>query len=670
MDSIVYDNKNVKWLFPNENDRNISATINGIAMGKYSSKDNNNINIIKSSSLYHVKIPTISDITYNDIAENIIKINKYSSLSSQASLISIPLSYHSYYYRYLKFTKKDTITKSCLKKIVKLLNSTCPVCKHVNCFHCCQKNEKIKLNPYLLRYNTIIITCFNCNNKFKTRRINYNFNKMIFYKIIGFQNKKCMQAHKLLYEEFLHFFKSKKDQRMQSECCLADSSKIKLLYNSLTDESKKNLGYCMDTLYYSINVKITINNKNIKNEQEKKITFIPKSPKNENNVCDGEIMKTVTNEMVKKNNNDNIVIIKVPPMAFFLGTNKSASFFKKLIDPKYSNILNTKTKYGSVVSRGSGGKANMFRTICCNRRYTSSARLVIVPRSHLKPHECILPYVIYCRLGCPKYVLCHRYPTLDLKSMTFHEVKSTWQFPSMAISTAIVEGNNADFDGDCLHVIPAMTLVSQAELKYLLHPKHNIISQHKLRVTFDHDERQTIFSLFGLNSNEIHEALYAMALNEGSLKTYTFFCKIKDLCRYIWQTKTIGTVSCRDFLSLIRKNTSYMTYINEIYHQIPLHNGIKEIIESRASRFSIDHLWQLFGEISHDARMGFLAGMNKKAFIKVATNARENLISEISLYGYTIIKLTHCTKSIYVGYDNKVYTTDGILVALDINDLI
>ena len=359
----------------------------------------------------------------------------------------------------------------------------------------------------------------------------------------------------------------------------------------------------------------------------------------------------------------------IPPMFFFLNRKKTTSFFKKMLT--LDSTMAVKTRYGSVFSRGGGGKTNIFRTMCCNRRHVLSARIVVVPRYQLKPHECILPFSIFCRLGSPKFVLCHRYPTLDLKSMTFHTVKGTWQYPSMAISTSIVGGNNADFDGDCLHVIPATSFLSQAELYCLLHPRYNMMCQQKLRVLFDHDERQTIYSLFGLDADEIHAGLRAMAVEEGSQKAYDCFCKLKSLCNFTWQTKTINTISCKDFLTLLPpRPMSYIDYRNEHYaKKIPNHNGIKEMIESKASRFSFDHAWQLFGEISQDAPVGFLHGMNRNQFIKVAKGVRNNLVSEISLYGYTIIKLTHCTKSITIGYDGRVYTTDGVLVALDAKDV-
>ena len=605
------------WIFPRGSDRNITASIDKFVIGKDICND-------KDNNIVQINVPRISTKTYFNIAFNIV---------NKKNLYTDNIKHYLSKYKYLKFTKKNEITKACLKKIARVSASICPKCHHVNCWQCCL-SVKNKMN---IKSN-IIIFCYNCKNMFKTRIIDSNFigkKYLSFYSIHGFENKKCMQTYGNLYKDFLNYSKwkkklDKKEYAFNNSMNNNGNKKLFHLYNSLTVDSKKDLKYNPNNLNYCLRV------------------VLEKNERGENNPNDKEII--------------------IPPMIFFLNRKKTMSFFKRML--MIDSTMAVKTRYGSVFSRGGGGKTNIFRTICCNRRHVLSARIVIVPRYQLKPDECILPFSIFSRLGCPKFVLCHRYPTLDLKSMTFHYVKGTWQYPSMAISTSIVGGNNADFDGDCLHVIPAMSLLSQSELLYLLHPRYNMICQQKLRILFDHDERQTIYSLLGLDANEIHDGLYAMAEKEGSQKAFDYFCKLKSICNFMWQTKTINTISCKDFLSIIPiQPLSYIKYRNDFYSKIPNHNGIKEMIESKASRFSFDHAWQLFGEISQDAPVGFLHGMNKGQFIKVARGVRNNLVSEISLFGYTIIKLTHCTKSILIGYDGRVYTTDGVLVALNIKDL-
>ena len=143
----------------------------------------------------------------------------------------------------------------------------------------------------------------------------------------------------------------------------------------------------------------------------------------------------------------------------------------------------------------------------------------------------------------------------------------------------------------------------------------------------------------------------------------------------LWITKTVSyNVAIQNcfynYISrLFKFFTSYETK-TIIFTNVPRQNGIREIVDSKASRFSIDHLWQIVGEISHEAKMCFLEGMDRKGFIDTAIVSWNHLINEISLYGYAIIKLTHCTKSIYIGYDKKIYTTDGVLVALDTKDIL
>lgn len=596
-------NPQLTWIYPNSEDRNLTATIDGLIMGQLSEEEKLTLKKkMRISTFVDIQIPRVSLETYFDIAKNIISLGDINKDSFKK-------------YNYLKFTKNGDITRACLKKIIRIAPGICPRCHHCSCWQCCNRNNKVSMISTFL-------TCFHCNNSFKPPVLSEIMMKWrkLSISIQGYQNKRCQRLYGKLYDEYLEHVQKYQQTSTGVNQTNPSPNKILRLYDCLSSKSKRELQYLPDNLNYCLRI--------------------------------GE------NDLI------------IPPMTFFYNMNKTMSFFKKMISLQTTATI--KTRHGSLISRAAGGKTNIFRVMCCNRRHVTSARIVIVPRSHLKPHQCILPHSAFSRLGCPKYVLCHRYPTLDLKSMTFHEVATTWEYPAMAISTSIVGGNNADFDGDCLHVIPAMSLLSQAELYYLLHPKYNMITQQKLRVQFDHDERQTIYSLFGLNTTEIHEALFKMAQEEGSEKAYAVFCDFKALINFTWESKTVSTVNCKDFLELLPKvrNVSFVDYLNDIYPKITDHNGIKEIVESKASRFGFEHTWQLFGEISKDAPVGFLEGMNTSQFMKIARNARDNLISEISMYGYTIIKLTHCTKSIVIGYDGKIYTTDGDLVALNAGDII
>ena len=354
--------------------------------------------------------------------------------------------------------------------------------------------------------------------------------------------------------------------------------------------------------------------------------------------------------------------------------NKPISFYLKLLDKENNNPLDVKSQYGSVNSRAQGGKNSIFRNTCLNKRYLGSARLVIVPRQSLLPHECILPKSIYESLNCPKHVLCHRYPTLDIRSMTYHHVVGVWSYPSLAISTAIVSGNNADFDGDCLHVIPATNIMSQAELIFLCHPMRNMIAApNQLRINFDHDEIETIYSQFGLTRHQIHNIIYKIAKTKDQLFAYQIFCYLKRYCEWVWTFQGVSTVTFNDFLEIVdEKEVDYDEFIERVYpDDISPNNGIKKLIDSQASRFSINHVWQMFGYINEEAKDkgGFLKGMSKSNFIQMACLSRLAMIKDVAYHGYSQIKLTHCTKSIITGYDKRLYTTDDLLVAKAVGDV-
>ena len=174
----------------------------------------------------------------------------------------------------------------------------------------------------------------------------------------------------------------------------------------------------------------------------------------------------------------------------------------------------------------------------------------------------------------------------------------------------------------------------------------------------------------------MHDLIYAVAAQKGSREAYRIFCHLKRYCEWVWTFVGVATVSFNDFLEIINKATTdsddYRDFVERIFPlAVNPNNGIKKIIESRASRFGINHLWQMFGHINEEAkeRGGFLRGMTKASFIRMARISRLAMIKDVSYYGYSEIKLTHCTKTLVVGYDGRIYTTDDLLTALDVRDI-
>ena len=634
-------------------ERNITASIDNICLGENTSPKRNG---------YRIEIPAISLNTYKEI----VKV----SCTKQRDR-------HKYELMYFKLSKQTgDLKKSDVKNIINFALSICPACQYSNCL-CCPKRGKFR--KYMKKYNGILktnrsypkfIKCFYCKGIFKTRysEINYdNYRYIPFPHCDGWQCADCKEAYAKQYSEFLSYLiklKSSASTKLKTSASTTDtttttttttastaatsdtdanhhnhnyhnnnnnnntalSCKLQLIYNCLSDEAKREIRFSCKTFYYSVYV----------------------------------------NEKL------------IPPLAFFIDMNKPLQFYEKLL--LVSDILDLKTKYGSVNTRSQGGKNCIFRSNGLNKRYVESGRLVIVPRRQLQPHQCLLPDVLYRRLNCPKHIIGHRYPTLDVRSMAYLEVIGTWEYPCLAISTAIVYGMNGDFDGDCLHIIPAHNFHSQAELLQLAHPRHNMIIQKQLRVKFDHDEVQTIYSEFGVDCTEIHNAIYAAVIEKSSPFAYDLFCNLRNYCHWVWEYKSIPTITFENFNEihgLFDKqkeedegmSSDYLTFINRIFPAIKPHNGIKEIINAKSSRFSIDHLWQIFGEINTNAKTGFIQGLSKDAFIKMATISRNAMVKDVGYFGYNHIKLAHCTKTVTVGHDGFVYTSDGVLVARSLDDI-
>ena len=602
---------NFAWITPNK--KNITITIDRIYLGIKEEIHGNN---------FTIDTPIISESIYKEIIQylniNNIKLNNNNSNNFQ----------------FLKFNKQTQMLKKVdKKKLLRFSRTICPLCNFSTCIEC----TKTKFKNYMKRYNRIFnnnnsfpryIKCHHCRNVFSTVR------KYRLFHCVGYECMGCEKKYQLSYNEFFIYnynynkintypLRNMLNIHYGDVTTLSRQKKIQYIYEQFfNEEIKKQLRFDFQTLYYHLKVR-------------------------------------------KEKSGD---IVVVPPLAFFLDMNKPISFYLKLLD---INPLDIKSQYGSVNSRSQGGKNSIFRNTCLNKRYLGSARLVIVPRQSLLPHECILPKSIYEALNCPKHVLCHRYPTLDIRSMTYHRVVGVWSYPSLAISTAIVSGNNADFDGDCVHVIPATNIMSQAELIFLCHPMRNMIVQNQLRINFDHDEIETIFSYFGLTHHQIHDFIYKIAKSNNQIFAYNLFCSLKRFCEWVWTFQGVSTITFNDFLEIIdEKDVDYDDFIERVSHISP-NNGIKKLIESEASRFSINHVWQMFGYINEEAKDkgGFLKGMSKPNFIRMARLSRLAMIKDVAYHGYSQIKLTHCTKSIIAAYDGRLYTTDNLLVATDINDI-
>ena len=653
----------LKWILPPNKSKNPTITLDQIFLGM------NDINILKSDNKNQLDDDDYDDEHYYDISVPIISESTYKEIVQYLSNNFIHNDNHHNNnvecFKHLKFNKqKMTLKKVDMKKLSRFSLTICPLCNFSNCVECTKK----KIKQHMVKHNEtfknllkkkkkknlsfpLYIICFKCENLFSTCK------KRILLDCLGYECVTCEKKYANIYKEFLTYHKNNKNNNNNDELTtyplrilfnihykdnskrnyLLHKRKIKYIYeNYMSEKVKSELGNDHQTLYYHIKIK----------KKDGHITIIP-------------------------------------PLAFLASMRKPIGFYMKLLNnnnnDSNNNHLDIKTQYGSVNSRATGGRDSMYRNMCLNKRHIISARLVIVPCQSLLPHECILPISVYKHLNCPKHVICHRYPTLDIKSMTYHTVIGTWLKDVLGISTAIVSGNNADFDGDCIHVIPATNLPSQAELLFLCHPKRNMIVQNQLRVTFDHDEIETLYSQFGINRSQIHDLIYNVAASSSSsVSAYELFCALKKYCQWVWQFQGIATITFDDYLEIIEKAggggvMKYKEFANDIFlNQISENNGIKCLIQSKASRFTLSHLWQMFGYINEEAndKGGFLLGMSKPSFVRMSKMCRLAMIKDIAYYGYTQIKLSHCTKTIIIGYDLRLYTTDKMLVSLNVNDIV
>lgn len=391
-------------------------------------------------------------------------------------------------------------------------------------------------------------------------------------------------------------------------------------------------------------------------------------------------------------------IVAVPPLAFLAGgggrQRRSSAFYDRLLRQRASSV---KTAFGTVLERMERGKYSAVRQYSHNTRYVKSGRAVIVPfNAGLEPDECVLPVSLWRRLECPRLILAHRYPTLDDRNFTVHRVVATWIYPVLGIATSIVRGNNADFDGDAMQIIPLTNPASEAEAHRLFHPSLNLLvgmdernddddddgggtAETRLRLFFDHDEILTLHHLFGLDGDRLHTALRDLVVGTSSVEAYATFLRLRRLCRRAWEVRVVFALTYSDLLDFIpadddgrrRRRRDYVRFVEREFPLVPATNTIKRIVLAGSSRFSLDHLWQMVGTVNVRAPdSSFLGGMTRRDYVDMARLSRMALIKDVAYAGYGYIKLIYATRTLILAHDGRVYTLAGDLVADAVEDLI
>ncbi|KAF7677992.1 DNA-directed RNA polymerase subunit beta' [Astathelohania contejeani] len=672
--------KYYKWLMPERLSRNVSLNIEKAFMGtRVPHLEQTQAQQELQHAYYTVKPLTISLETYNDIVANICNItfNKSHLTNVEEDEEEVKKRL----YKYLHLSKlTNQLVKSDLKYFIAFSQGICPSCNFVNCIICANQNQfkRYMSNYKVLTKNLIdsyprFIKCHQCQKIFKTHKeilssiypLKDNNINIITTGTAGNVSSKNKNHPQTLFNIIFRYIKER--HRIFRPAIGGWQCK--------TCQSKYEESYAEFRIYLNRTYENNISPKTVNNSNHNKFLFRTpmKLYQRLKSQSQGELrndpIQLTYSLNVKLPNGNNCLI---PPVSFLMDHQRSLSFYKKLITDSSINMNKVKTSYGSVLSRMTRGKFSSIRQHGHNKRYIGSARVVITPCNELEPDECILPVIVWRRLDCPRYILAHRYPTLDDRNFTLHRVIACWIYPVMAIPTSIVHGNHADFDGDAMQVIPVSNNVaSEAEAITLFHPRTNLVLPGSLRLAFDHDEILMLYYLYGLNRSEIHGALYDLAINESSTRAYDIFLRLRRLCHDVIQTQMVFSISYQDLLQFIHQpSPSYVDFIEKIFPNVSKNNTIKCMILAESSRFSIDHLWQIVGEINERAHQSFLEGMNRRAFISMARLSRDASNKDIALYGYTYIKLLYCTCLLVCGYDGRIYTPRGILAADRLEDIL
>lgn len=606
-----------QWMY--DNDNNITIRIDAMFMGP------------SAHTLYDYTInpPVITEKTFREIVDVICKT------TTTTFLYSSPMTPTTTCFKHLKLSKlTGNVLKTQLRHILLCALTVCPQCYFVNCIVSHQLHkQQLQQQLHFPRY----VKCRRCHSQFKTCPENLMTNpRRRFLNTDVWQCSACHRRWAELYNEFLVYLRETArnpylPQRRLNRRHFMFKTPL-ALYERLSTEARTELGLDPRTLSYSLQVAIS------------------------------------------DNRND---FVTVPPFSFLMDCQRSPKFYERFLT-KQQSAATAKTTFGTVGERMEKGKYSAVRQYSHNTRYVKSGRAIIVPyNAGLEPDECVLPVNLWRRLECPRFVLAHRYPTLNDRNFTAHRVAFTWIYPAMGITTSIVHGNNADFDGDAMQIIPMTNPASEAEATYLFHPARNMTTDggRSLRLEFDHDEILTLHHVFEAryDRDAIHQALRTLAIEESSTKAYDTFCRLRRLCHRMWELNTVFTLTYGDLIEVVylSRDTNYTCFVKTKFPAISKENTIKRIVLAKSCRFSIDHLWQMVGTINDQApNSSFVGGMTRLDYINEAKMSRLALIKDgVSYAGYGYIKLLYGTRTLIVGYDGRVYTLAGDLVADLVTDL-
>lgn len=287
----------------------------------------------------------------------------------------------------------------------------------------------------------------------------------------------------------------------------------------------------------------------------------------------------------------------------------------------------------------SSGRINCFRKTVLSKRSFFTSRAVMVPAPDIASNEIILNREMYSNMGEPEFVLTVRYPVIDFKCITFHEVVSVWDYPVIGFPPTLLGGNCGDFDGDSINCYSLLSIKSVAEGMILINPKYSFLAMGEPRLNFTHDQ----ILLMHLENNNVTSSLLKKQLTDlyyfrGSRYAFDFFEKKR---KSVWSKEQRrhckpSSVSNSLFIELLEVfgeiDQLDLNFFSEKWNELFNTCILNAYVESQCTRLQIEHIYQL---------VIYLRGMNMSDFLNDSKSSRKSL-SKATLQhtGYSTHKLS------------------------------
>lgn len=292
--------------------------------------------------------------------------------------------------------------------------------------------------------------------------------------------------------------------------------------------------------------------------------------------------------------------------------------------------------FGSCVDQLKHGKNNALRRKISAKRIKHACRLPMCADSKLTGRQVGFPPTIMREMGYPTHVIGVRYPSLGRLNMMLFSTVTIYSGKCVAhVSPVICEGQNLDFDGDCMSFF-RLNNASIYETSVLIDPYYDCIHNGKFIFNFSIDAK------LGLGFDGVGDPMHIHAINY--ITRLGLHGKNAEAFRLFTELEEIGNANATRVFGVVGRE--------QLLTEIAL----------KASKLTLAHYRVMFMEDEN-----LYKGLSDAEFMRNSIATRLDLMSMpkyASDDGYTYAVARSTLFDIMYAYDGTLRTLSNEIVSL------